>query len=75
LVVVRLGEGVLGVGFVGRVETDELCGLVVTIAGAGAGAGAGAEVDVGAAGWKLGAGAACCPQAVSARPSEAASNV
>jgi hypothetical protein len=73
LVVVRLGEGVLGVGFVGRVETDELCGLVVTIAGAGAGAGA--EVDVGAAGWKLGAGAACCPQAVSARPSEAASNV
>jgi hypothetical protein len=73
LVVVRLGEGVRGVGFVGRVETDELCGLVVTIAGAGAGAGA--EVDVGAAGWKLGAGAACCPQAVSARPSEAASNV
>jgi hypothetical protein len=73
LVVVRLGEGVLGVGFVGRVETDELCGLVVTIAGAGAGAGA--EVDVGAAGWKLGAGAACCPLAVSARPSEAASNV
>lgn len=66
-VVVRLGGAVVGVGFVGGVETGEPCTLGVSVAGV--------EVDVGAAGWKLGVGAVCCPQAASARPNEAASNV